>query len=196
MSLFGRKKIEKEFDEIDEIRNSSQMQPNRFPPNRFPPSQLPQMRHLEKMRLEEQSRFGRTQAPLRAPMPEKSPVPEPKEKDKEPAPVFAPVFVKLSRYKQILSDLNYLKMGINLIRNQIAILSELERLQAENMKVLHSTIEKMSNALVKLDSEFMTPSGFMEDVPEMEMNEVESLENTITDLRAQIEGLKGEVESM
>jgi len=114
----------------------------------------------------------------------------------EEASTFAPLFIKLTKYRQILNNMNYLKMSLNLIRNQIAILNELEKLKAENMKLLQSTTEKVGQRLIKLDSEFMRPSGFMEDMPEMHIQEMESLENTITDLRAQIEGLKEEVESL
>jgi hypothetical protein len=116
--------------------------------------------------------------------------------EKEQSPSFAPLFVKLTRYKQILSTLNYLKMSINLIKNQLAILSELDKLREENIKLLDSTTKRVGERLSTLDSEFMRPSGFMEEIPEMQMQDVESLESTLTDLKSQIEHLKSEVETI
>jgi len=92
--------------------------------------------------------------------------------------------------------MNYLKMSINLIKNQLSILSELDRLREENLKLLHSAVNRVNNRLMKLDSEFMRPSGFMEEMPELQMQDAESLESTIADLKGQIEHLKSEVETI
>jgi hypothetical protein len=118
------------------------------------------------------------------------------EKSEGQTPAFAPLFIKLTKYKQILGSMNYIKTNINLVRNQLAILNELERLRTENMKMLQATIEKLNERLINLDSQFMRPSGFMEDMPEMHMQEVESLGSTIADLNTQIEGLKQEMDSL
>lgn len=137
-----------------------------------------------------------------APMPRSPFAPSQEQKREEDAgqqgqqPAFAPLFVKLTRYKQILNTLSSLKMSVNLIRNQLLILNELDRLKEENMKLLNSAVNKINDRLSKLDSEFMRPSGFMEEVPEMQMQDVESLESTLVDLKSQIEHLKSEVESV
>ena len=191
MAFFGRKKVDKEptdnqmpFLDIEKIQPSQQSaRPPQFPPQ--------QQRQPER-RQSEQFRYNSSYGP---PAPVSPPVPVHEPKREEERAAFAPLFVKITRYKQILNSLNYLKMSVNLIRNQLAILNELDRLRSENMQVLESTIEKVSNVLVKLDAEFMRPSGFMEDMPEMAADEVGSLEDTLTDLRSQIEGLKEEVES-
>jgi hypothetical protein len=202
MAFFGRKKVDKEptdnrmpFLDIEKIQPS---QPSARSPQ-FPPQQQRQPERRQSEQFRYNSSYG-PPAPVNPSVPvhERMPAPaqpvhEPKREEERVA--FAPLFVKITRYKQILNSLNYLKMSVNLIRNQLAILNELDRLRSENMQVLESTIEKVSNVLVKLDAEFMRPSGFMEDMPEMAMDEVGSLEDTLTDLRAQIEGLKEEVES-
>jgi archaellum component FlaC len=109
---------------------------------------------------------------------------------------FAPVFIKLTRYRQVLNTMNYLKMNINLIRNQIAVLDELDKLRDENLKLLKSALEKVSDRLIKLDSSFMRPSGYMDEMSDMQAQEAASLDATISDLRTQIENLKSEVESV
>lgn len=133
--------------------------------------------------------------PVKKPITMKKPIPTEKPKEKEPKkPSFAPLFVKLTRYKQILNAMNYLKTTMVMIRNTFSILNELERLKAENLKMIQSAMEKVEKRLLTLDSEFMRPSGFTEELPEL--HDVESLEATIADLKSQIDQLKTELERM
>ena len=128
--------------------------------------------------------------------PRRPPVVEGRREEEEPQPAFAPLFVKLTRYKKILNTINYLKVSINLMKNQLSILNELDRLREENLKLIYSAVNRMSDRLGRLDSEFMRPSGFVDEIPETQMEDVESLENTIADLKGQIEHLKSEVETL
>lgn len=117
-------------------------------------------------------------------------------KTEEPLkPEFAPLFVKLTRFKEILNTLNYLKTSVNSIKKQLAVLNKLEKLKEENLRLLNSDINKLSSQLHKLDSEFTRPSGFIEEVKETQMQDVESLESTIVNLKEQIEDLKSQVET-
>jgi len=116
--------------------------------------------------------------------------------EEPPKPEFAPLFVKLTRFKEILNTLNYLKRTVNSIKKQFAVLNKLEKLKEENLRLLNSDINKLSSQLQKLDSEFTRPSGFVEEVKETQMQDVESLESTIADLKNQIEDLKSQVEAV
>ncbi len=107
-----------------------------------------------------------------------------------------PVFVKISKYRDILNSVNYVRMGFNLIKNQIAILSKLQKLQKQNMELLYTALEKVSTQLTKLDSDFTKPVDFMKEVSEMKLEDVRGLEKTIGDLKSQIEQLRGDVEAM
>ena len=107
-----------------------------------------------------------------------------------------PVFVKISKYRDILNSVNYVRMGFNLIKNQIAILSKLQKLQRQNMELLYTALEKVSTQLTKLDSDFTKPVDFMKEVSEMKLDDVKGLEKTIGDLKSQIEQLRGDVEAM
>ena len=109
---------------------------------------------------------------------------------------FAPVFIKLTKYRQVLGTMNQLKMNVNIIKNQLAVLNELDKLREENLKLLKAALGRVDERLVKLDSSFMRPSGYMEEIPEMQMQEVDSLEGTIEDLKGQIENLRSEVENV
>jgi len=107
---------------------------------------------------------------------------------------FAPLFVKIDRYRQILNTMNYLKNTMNMIKNTFSILNELEKIRMENLRLIQDTIEKADKKILHLDSEFMRPSGFIEEMPEL--TDVESLEATLVDLREQINQLKAELQSL
>lgn len=123
---------------------------------------------------------------------EKQPV-EKEEKESE-RPAFAPLFVKIDRYRHILNTMQYLKSTMNLIKNTFSVLNELEKIRAENIKLIQKTIEKVDKKLLTLDSEFMRPSGFIEEMPEV--HDVEGLESTLVELRDQVNQLKSELQSL
>ena len=108
----------------------------------------------------------------------------------------APLFIKLSKYNDILYSLEQLKTSVSLMREQIAMLNEIDRLKSENMRLLETTTEKVSAKLMSIDSEFTRPQDFQGEYSQVEMDEVETLENTISDLQSQIEILKQEVGSL
>lgn len=108
----------------------------------------------------------------------------------------APVFIKLNKYRQVLSTINHLKMNLNIIVNQLSVLNELDKLRDENINMMKNALDKVNDNIAKLDSNFMRPSGHTEHVSDMKMNDVENLEGTIDDLRTQIDVLKSEVETV
>lgn len=114
----------------------------------------------------------------------------PKEVKRE-KPMIAPLFIKLDRYRQILSHLQELRRTLGSIKNAFSILNELDRLRYENMKSLQGTIELVDKKLADLDSEFLRPAGFQEEVPSEEY--VEGLETELDDLKNQVNELKSEL---
>jgi len=189
MPLFGRKRKE----EIQEVKQAVQL-----PTLESIMSQLE--KPIEKKPVEELSKKI-PETPTAERIPEHKTIeriPEmPREEIKEEVrekSSFAPLFVKLDRYRQILNTMNYLKNTMNMIKNTLSILNELEKIKSENLKLIEDTIEKADKKILTLDSEFMRPSGFIEDMPEL--SDVESLEATLVDLREQVNQLKSELRSM
>lgn len=110
-------------------------------------------------------------------------------------PAFAPLFVKLDRYRQILYLMNELKTTMVAIKNAFSVLTEVDKLREESSKMIKSAIDKVDKRLVDLDSEFLRPSGFQEEFPS-ETYSVESLEGIVGNLKEQVNQLKAELESM
>lgn len=117
--------------------------------------------------------------------------PKPKKVKK---PEFAPLFVKLERYKQILSDLEGLRTTMAAIKNAFSILNQLDKLRYENIGMLQNTIEKVDEKLAALDSEFLRPAGFREELPTEEYSE--GLESELGNLKNQVDKLKSELKSV
>jgi hypothetical protein len=120
--------------------------------------------------------------------------------EKEPErPMFAPLFVKLDRYRQILNSIAYLKNTIVMMKNSMMTLSELDRARNETMGIIQKTLDKIEKKMNDLDSELVRPAGYNSgygEVEKQEYNEVETVGITIADLKSQIEQLKSEVASI
>jgi hypothetical protein len=124
---------------------------------------------------------------------EEAPVPEAKpEAEQKVASEFAPLFVRIDKYKQILQTMNYLKTTMNAVKSSLSILKELDTLRQENLKMVEDAVVKVEDRLAGLDSNFMRPSGFSEEVPEL--RHVENVEITLDDLKGQINQLKAQIE--
>jgi chromosome segregation ATPase len=121
---------------------------------------------------------------------------KPKEvEQKQEKPAFAPLFVKIDRYRQILNAIGYLKTTMVMIKNSLLTLNELDKARAETVKVLEEALEKTEKKISELDSELVRPAGYHE-LEEPEYQDMETIEATIADLKGQIEMLKSELQSM
>lgn len=109
-------------------------------------------------------------------------------------PEVAPLFVKLEKYKQILSDLGGLRTTITAIKNAFSLLNELDKLRYENMKMIQNAIETVDKKLIALDLEFLRPAGFQEELPSDVYDE--SLESELKSLKSQVDQLKSELEGI
>ena len=120
------------------------------------------------------------------------------EKEKLERPPFAPLFVKLDRYRAILNTLGYLKTAIMMMKNSFVTMGELERAREQTVGVLREGMEKIEEKLVSLDSELIRPAGYHEaTVPEeLVYQDTETVEATIADLKGQIDQLKFELQKM
>lgn len=166
MGIFGKKKEKEDIQQIKEAIEDIKL-PTELPTS---PKELP-----------------RDQETREIPVPQK---PE----TREERPSFAPLFIKIDRYKHILSSINYLKNAIGTLQNSFGVLNELEELRSESLNVIKDSLQKIEKKLQTLDSEFLRPRGYHEEMEEVE--EAGSLSSTIEDLKGQIEQLKSELQNV
>jgi hypothetical protein len=193
MSLFGRK-TEKHNEVFDEIRKSVEEDRN------IPP-QPPEIQNSPLNRLFEgspmETKFRSQPEKIHA---RESDIPK---IDGGEKPSFAPLFVKIDRYRQILSAVGHLKTTMIMIKNSLITLRELDKARDETFKLVEDAIENLENRLNSLDQELVRPSGFQDRIPvthevteKAQYQDVETIEATIADLKGQIEQLKSELDSV
>ena len=130
---------------------------------------------------------------IEMPVPEEErPVPIPTE---ERRPTFAPLFVKIEKYRSVLNDIADLKTTIVAIKNVLELQRQIESLRDENRKLFEVAINKIDKKLMMLDSEFLRPKGYEEEFPSP-IYETEGLEGVVTDLKKQVESLKSELQTI
>ena len=113
----------------------------------------------------------------------------------EKKPTFAPLFVKIDKYRSVLNTINDLKTTVIMIKNALALQKEVEGLRDENRKFLELATDKIDKKVFSLDTEFLRPKGLEDEFPPATY-ETEGLEGVVDDLKKQIEGLKSELKTI
>jgi len=122
---------------------------------------------------------------------EQTNTPEKEEIKKE----FAPLFIKIDRYRSLLDSIKDLKSMILMMKNALKSQKQIERLRDENIKFLEAAIEKINKKIISLDSEFLRPRGYEEE-SSPSVNETETLESVVDDLDKQVEELKSQLKTI
>jgi len=184
MAFFRRKSREEDLEELKEIVERTAV------------PKIPRMgeepKRVEKTEMEE------TVIPREKRVEEEAPpVPVvPSVSVKKPQkPAFAPLFVKIEKYRSVLNHITDLKTTIIMLKNALGIQKQIEGLRDENKKFLELAVNKMDKKIVALDVEFLRPRGFEEEFPPATY-ETAGIEGVVDDLKKQIEGLKSELKTI
>ncbi|MEM5875269.1 MAG: hypothetical protein QXW01_00425 [Candidatus Aenigmatarchaeota archaeon] len=117
---------------------------------------------------------------------------QPPEK-KEPEDISVPLFVKIDKYRNIVSSLMQIKTYLITLKNTIVAIEQLERARVESLSALSKTIEKINEKITELENNLVKPIGFSFGVPET-VEELSTVHSAISSLKSQIEELKAELE--
>lgn len=108
---------------------------------------------------------------------------------------FAPMFVKVEKYKDVLSTVQEIKIFISGVKQLFAVINDLEALRSDSLKILRATIGRMEKSLVEIDHELLRPRGFEIEFPHGEI-EIRHIEDSLTDLQNQLASLRRELETL
>jgi len=122
-------------------------------------------------------------------------MPEAPEYYEKPREDFAPLFVKVEKYREALAAIAEIKMFISGLKQLFAVINELEALRSDANKIMRATIQRLEKSIIEIDTELLRPKGFEMDFPTGEI-EVHQIEDSLTELQKQIASLKRELESM
>ena len=113
----------------------------------------------------------------------------------KPREDFAPLFVKVEKYRDLLATIAEMKMFVSSMRQLFVVINDLEALRSDAHKIMRATVQRMEKSVIEVDSELLRPKGFTLDVPASE-TEVHQIEDSLTDIQKQMSALKRELEGM
>ncbi len=108
-------------------------------------------------------------------------------------PQFAPLFVKVERYREVLESIEKIKSIISDMNSILAMRNEADKVGTDADVLLEKTLEQLNNVITELDREFVSPreaKPFIK-APESGLKSyVTDLEDEVKKLREHIQGFK------
>lgn len=190
MALFGGKKKEESWPDepIDIPRDMEEIKGTVTSPTNV------RMSHVREPRESEQPVWKTTEEDFGSPLSEQfEPVVERKDLER---PSYAPLFVKINRYRGIIQTLISIKNMMKVIANSFAIMRELDMLKDQTMSTVQSALNKIEKNLHEVDADLIRPTGLGVNAPPEEYQDVRNVEATVSDLKDQIRALKGELQKI
>lgn len=108
----------------------------------------------------------------------------------------APLFVKVEKYRELLSTVQTMKVFVSGIKQIFNVLQELETVRAESLKTMRASVQKLERSVTEMDTELLRPRGVdFTDLVESE-DDVRHIEDSLTDLQKQIAALRRELKEL
>lgn len=107
---------------------------------------------------------------------------------------FAPLFVKIDRYEDVLKRLGEIRTLLDRISKLLSLLKDIDSIKMETMDAFKDSISEITDSLIALDEEFVRPEGVKEFIPEPESRP--KVESYISDLQSELKSLRSELTSI
>lgn len=189
LPFFGRKRKEEKSmpAEMPSLSSLDQITPLAEPHMIQQPTQS--MQHIMPQQLPPLPAIPQTQF---QPLPARQ-QPEPKAERMPERPTAAPLFVKVDRYRHVLSTIASLKSSLSTIKSSLAALDQIDKLKGDAVDVISQMVSKLDQKLAVLDSDLLRPAGYHDTGEASEYSDVRGIEATVSDLQGQIEQLRSEL---
>ncbi len=96
---------------------------------------------------------------------------------------FAPLFVKIDKYRQILQDLERIRGSLDDLKNLFELMGKVDETKRKGMDSLRDEIAGLADTLVSMDEKFIRPEGTGEIVSEPETGVSKTVKDLKNDLR-------------
>lgn len=106
----------------------------------------------------------------------------------------APLFIRIDRYKELLSYLHLLRLEMTNLKDLMGVLKTTQEMLKETNDALSLTIEKTDVYLSSMDSELLKPRGL--DIDVEESSKRMEMRMTLEELNIHLEKLREEVRSI
>lgn len=108
--------------------------------------------------------------------------------------ISAPLFVKVEKYREILSSVQEMKIFIAGVRQLFNILNELEAVRSDAIKIMRATLQRLEKGVLEIDNELLRPRGLIAEARGEEASHIESsleeLQRNLADLRRELQEMK------
>jgi len=108
----------------------------------------------------------------------------------------APLFVKVEKYREVVSSIQEMKLFIAGVKDTFAILQELEHVRSDAINIMKVTVQRLEKATMELDSELLRPRGVNISPFEQGETEAKHIESSLTELQKQLLELKQDLQGM
>ncbi len=108
---------------------------------------------------------------------------------------FAPLFIKIDRYNEVLKNIEGLKNVMLNLRDLLLLNQQMEKIRAESQNMLQKNIQEISRLLTELDKEFVRPRGLEEMGTAIKTSmETERIEDYVGELERELQNLRGKLQ--
>ncbi|MEM7819451.1 MAG: hypothetical protein QXD48_01335 [Candidatus Aenigmatarchaeota archaeon] len=107
-----------------------------------------------------------------------------------------PLFVKVDKYKELLSGIQEMKLFVSGAKQLFSILQEIETIRSDALKIMHATVQRLEKSIIEMDSELIRPRGAdLAMVPERP-EDIKQIENSLNELQRQLLDLRKELQEL
>jgi len=107
--------------------------------------------------------------------------------------ISAPLFVKVEKYREILSSVQEMKIFISGVRQLFNMLNELEAVRGDAIKIMRATVQRLEKGVLEIDTELLRPRGL---IAEARGEEASHIESSLSELQKQLGDLRRELQEM
>ena len=112
-------------------------------------------------------------------------------------PNFAPLFIKLDRYKEVLDLIESLKMNLKDLHNIVSVKKEIDEIKKRADSILEGNISVLSNIIKSIDSELVKPSAINRPgIIASTHVEKEEMNSSISQLQEELNALRHKLQKM
>jgi len=113
----------------------------------------------------------------------------------KPPEIGAPLFVKVEKYRELLSGLQEMKLFVSSVKDIFSIMQEVESIRSDALNVLKVTVQRLEKSVIEIDTELLRPRGMTTPLTQGE-SEVRHIESSLSELQQQLVELKRDLQNM
>jgi len=107
-----------------------------------------------------------------------------------PEKEIAPLFVKIEKYREVITNIQEIKILLKGLKNVFNLLYEIEQVRNDAVKLLSTTLQRIERSLIELDASLLRPGDFQPRAT----SDMGSIEQALSQLTQQLSALRSELE--